>query len=284
MPYMRETCVAGKTIEIRKYYNFHVPPPGEHRGIRKKPTPERIKQANLRKAETDLRRLMNANFTDEDYSITLTYRKGEEPQSIADLRDDAAAFAKKLSRLYKKQGTPFKFIYCMGAGPHRRHIHMLISRFQDMGVVSDAWDKGHANMTKLYSDGNYGDIAAYYIRNAEDTKREEMSQGLKPRRRWNTSHNLIKPDVKKERIPAKDFRKDPKPRKGYQIIKDSIVYGISDLTGMPYLCYTQIKDKDYAGNQLIHSDGSKRKRKRKRTRSIRAGDDAEERSKGTPRL
>ena len=66
MPYMKETCVAGKTIEIRKYYNFHTPPPGENRGIREKPTPERIKKANLRKAETDLRRLMNANFTDED--------------------------------------------------------------------------------------------------------------------------------------------------------------------------------------------------------------------------
>ena len=282
MPYMKETCVAGKTIEIRKYYNFHVPPPGEHRGAREKPTPERIKKANLRKAETDLRRLMNANFTDEDYSVTLTYRKGEEPSDIGALRDDAASFAKKLSRLYKKNGVLLKYIYCVGAGPHRRHIHMVISRFADMGKLADVWEKGHISMTRLYSGGNYSDLAAYFIRNAEDTKREELSQGLKPRRRYNTSHNLIKPKVTKEKIHAKDFRRNPKPRRGYQLVKDSIVSGISDLTGMPYLSYTQIKDKDYAGDKSIHSHRTERERKRKRPCGIRAGDGSEERSKDIP--
>ena len=277
MPYMKETCVAGKTIEIRKYYNFHVPPPGEHRGIREKPTPERIKKANLRKAETDLRRLMNANFTDSDYNITLTYREEEKPASIGDLRDDAAAFSKKLSRIYKKAEIPFRFIYCMGAGPHRRHIHMVISGFPDMGKIADAWDKGHISMTKLYSEGNYADLAAYFIKNAEDTKKEEVEQGLKPRRRYNTSHNLKKPKVTKEKIPAKDFRKNPKPKKGYQIVKDSIVSGISDLTGMPYLFYTQIKDRDHAGNKPIHPYGTERKHKRKRACGIRAGDHPPER-------
>lgn len=282
MPYMKETCVAGRTIEVRKYYNFHTPPPGEHRGIREKPTPERVKRANRRKAETDLRRLMNANFTDADYSLTLTYRKGEEPKSIADLREDAAAYARKLTKIYKKQEIPFKWIYTVGAGTHRRHIHILVSALPDMGMVSDAWEKGHVSMTKLYSDGNYGELAAYYIKNAEDTKQEEINQGLKPRRRFNTSHNLIKPKVTKERIASKEFRKTPRPMKGYQIIKDTIVHGISDLTGMPYLSYIQIKDKDYAGDQPIHSYRAERKRKRKRACSIRAGGDAEERPKGAP--
>ena len=190
MPYMKETCVAGRTIEVRKYYSFHTPPPGDHRGAREKPTPERVERANRRKAETDLRRLMNANFTDEDYSLTLTYRKGEEPGSVTELRKDAAEYARRLTKEAKKRGIPFRFVYCVGAGRHRRHVHILVSAFPDMGVVSDAWDKGHVGMTRLYSDGNYGDLAAYYIKNAEETRQEEKKQGLKPRRRYNTSHNL----------------------------------------------------------------------------------------------
>ena len=93
---------------------------------------------------------------------------------------------------------------------------------------------------------------------------------------------LKKPKVTKEKIPAKDFRKNPKPKKGYQIVKDSIVSGISDLTGMPYLFYTQIKDRDHAGNKPIHPYGTERKRKRKRACGIRAGDHPPERGKGIP--
>lgn len=280
MPYMKETCVAGKTVEIRKYYNFHTPPPGEHRGIREKPTPERVKRANRRKAERDLRRLMNANFTDEDYSLTLTYRKGEEPESIPDLRKDAAAYARKLTRIYKNAGIPFKWIYTVGAGPHRRHIHILVSAFPDVGKLSDTWEKGHVSMTKLYSDGNYSELAAYFIRNAEDTKKEEASIGLKPGRRYNTSHNLIKPKVTRERIPAREFRKVPRPMKGYQIITDSIVNGISDLTGMPYLSYIQrrIKEKN-ATAEIIRPVRAKREHTGKGPCSIRAGDDPEKRKK-----
>ena len=141
---------------------------------------------------------------------------------------------------------------------------MTVSSFADMGKVCDAWEKGHVSMTKLYTEGNYSDLAAYYIKNAEETKQEELSQGLKPRRRYNTSHNLIKPEVKREKIHAKDFRKTPKPVKGYQLVKDSIVSGISDLTGMPYLSYIQVKDKNYAGDKPIHTDGGKGKHARGR--------------------
>lgn len=281
MPYMKETCVAGRTIEVRKYFNFHTPPPGEHRGIREKPTPERVKKANRRKAETDLRRLMNANFTDRDYSLTLTYRDEEKPKSITDLREDAAGYAKRLTREAKRLGIPFRFIYCVGAGKHRRHIHIMVSAFPDMGIVSDAWEKGHVGMTRLYSNGNYGELAAYYIRNAEDTREEEKDQGLKPRRRYNTSHNLIKPKVTKEKIHSKEFRKTPRPMKGYQIIKDTIVSGISDLTGMPYLSYIQIKDKDYAGDQPIHFNRGQGKHKRKRPCGLRTGDGSA-RCEGSP--
>ena len=281
MPYMKETCMAGRTIEVRKYYNFHTPPPGEHRGKRAKPTPERIKQANYRKAETDLRRLINANFTDEGYSVTLTYRKGEEPKDVDELRKDTALYLKKLTKASKKKGRILKYVYVLGAGPHRRHAH-IVMQGMDVEDANDLWTKGHLSMTRLYSDGDYRELAAYLMKNAEETRAEEIKAGEKPHRRYNTSHNLAKPLVIKERVSSKEFRKTPRTVKGYQIIKDTVVSGISDLTGMPYLAYTLIKDKQYAGSKTIHTVRAKRKHVRKGSRCIRAGDNPEERKKRKP--
>ncbi|MBQ9550091.1 MAG: hypothetical protein IJU87_04685 [Lachnospiraceae bacterium] len=282
MPYMKETCVAGRTIEVRKYYNFHVPPPGERREPSGKSTPERIQKANRRKAETDLRRLMNANFEAfKGYSLTFTYDSEHIPESIPDARRDAARYFRKLQGIARKNGEILKFIYCIGAGTRGRiHIHAVVS-----GVSQDeqdeCWKKGYIDRKPLHTE-EFSDLAAYYIQNAETTKALETEQGLKPGRRYNSSHNLIKPKVIKERILAKEFRKEPRTRKGYQIVKDLTRSGISDLTGMPYLAYTLLKDKEYAGNQPIHSDRSKRKHARSRARGIRAGDDTEERLKGAP--
>ena len=280
MPYMKETCVAGRTVEVRRYYNFHVPYPGEHRGKREHPTPERIRKANLRKAETDLRRLINANFTNEGYSVTITYRTGEEPGDIDELRKDAALYLRKITRAAKKRGQIFKYVYVLGAGAHRRHIH-IIMQGMDVKDIGDMWDKGHVSMTRLYSEPDFRELAAYFIKNAEDTREQEISQGKKPRRRYNTSHNLKKPLVKKEKIPAKEFRKNPRIPKGYQLDKETMVNGISDLTGMPYQSYTLLKDKENVGSKFIHCDRAERKHKRKRSRSIRDGDDAEERPEGS---
>ena len=276
MPYMKEICVAGRTLEVRKYYNFHTPPPGEHRGKKETPTPERIRKANYRKAETDLRRLINANFTDEGYSVTLTYRKGEEPRSIEDLRKDTTVYLKKLTAATKKKGMILKYVYVLGAGRHRRHSH-IVMQGMDLEDVSTLWTKGHVSMTRLYSDGDYRELAAYLMKNAEETREQEKHQGIKPHRRHNTSHNLVKPRVRKEKISAREFRKNPRIPKGYQLIKDTVAAGVSDLTGMPYLSYTLIKDKDNAGSKDIHSKRTERKHRRAGPRCIRAGDSDEER-------
>lgn len=282
MPYMKETCVAGRTIEVRKYFNFHVPPPGEHRGKRGKPTPERIKAANRRKAERDLRRLMNANFEKyKGYSLTFTYEEGSKPGSIPDLRKDAGTYFRKLAGKARKKGQTLKFIYCLGVGSRGRvHIHAIVSGVSQ-DDMDECWSKGYIDRKPLHTD-EFSDLAAYYIKNAEEVREKEIDQGLKPKRRYNTSHNLIKPEVRKERIAAKEFRKNPRIRKGYREVKDLTYYGISNLTGMPYLAYTLIKDKEDAGDQSIYFDRSQRKRTRSRVRGIRAGDDSGERSKGTP--
>lgn len=241
---------AGRTIEIDQYHVNHIP-----RGPRKKKTketPERIRKANLRRRTDKLRQLMNANFNDQDFwSMTLTYK--EVPESIREVREDASDFVRRLRKVAKVFGVELKFIYAIGAGPHRRHIHITINALPDMAIFSGCWVHGHVSMTKLYTDGQYRDLADYYIKNAIETKEQEEELGEPVGQMYVCSRNLIRPIVEKFVIHGR-FKNEPDRIPGYYLEKDSVYTGITSM-GFPLLRYTLLQEKRYAGNKDIHIHG-----------------------------
>ena len=82
MPYIEEVCVAGKTIEVNKYYSYRHHSKGEKRGKKENPTSEAQKKVNQRKASKELRRLMNANFEDGDLLVRLDFFKEKVMEQI----------------------------------------------------------------------------------------------------------------------------------------------------------------------------------------------------------
>ena len=251
MPYMEKRVVAGQTIEISRYYTTRTGAPEGVRAKREKPTSERVAKNNARKREDWLRQVMNTNFTDEGFlSCTLTYKKGEEPESIRQVREDAADFAKRFRKCAREFGLEPKYIYTIGAGPHRRHIHITVSKLPDLAILAGCWIHGHVNVTPLYTKGQYRDLAHYYLQNAEDTRRQEEELGEKPGRRFICSHNMEKPKITKKLITSKEFRAEPiqrSERSKYYIEKDSIWYGICEYTGLPYLRYTLMRLEENNG-------------------------------------
>lgn len=241
--YVEKTITAGKTVETYRYYSIRTGGVPEGKRRRKlTPTPERIERANLRHRTDRLRQLMNANFNDEEYwSMTLTYKT--EPESIRQVRNDAADFVKRLRKCAKLFGTELKFIYCIGAGKHRRHIHITVNALPDMAIFAGCWTHGHVSMTQLYSNGQYRDLADYYIKNAIDTKQQESERGEKPGQMYVCSKNLTQPKETRKVINAKTFREEPIPKKGYYIEKDTVYNGFT-MSGFPLLHYTQIKERD----------------------------------------
>ena len=264
MPYVIEKCIAGCTTEVKRYYTIRTGGTSEkvQRAERQKPTSERAAKHNLREAEKHLRLMMNTNFTDDDYSLTLTYDEEHHPEDIKVVRKDVTDFVRKLRWTAKQFGIELKYVYCIGAGPHRRHIHILINRLPDMAMVAGCWTKGHVNFTKLYTKGQYRELAAYYIKNSEETRAQEREQGLKPMRRFNCSHNLQKPKITKTIVGASEWRKEPRIPKNRVLEKHTLFNGVSDITGFPFQVYTLLEDyENYINNNL-----NKRKLK-----SIRAG-------------
>lgn len=246
-----KTVYAGKTVEVSRYHINHIPKGPRHK--KKEESPERIKKANLRRRTDRLRQLMNANFNDSFWSLTLTYRKGEEPESIRGVRDDAADFVRRLRQCARLFGSDLKFIYVIGAGKHRRHIHITVNALPDMAIFTGCWIHGYVSMTRLYSNGQYKDLADYYIKNAQETKEQEEIIGEKPGQMYVTSKNLTQP-VEEKRVFFGRFREDPDTIPGYYLEKDSIYKGFTSM-GFPLLRYTLIQEKRDAGNETVHLHG-----------------------------
>ena len=244
MPYLKEICVAGNTIEISKYYTPRHHTKGEKRSPKEKKSSEAQQRVNQRKAVKELRRLMNTNFKDGDLLVRLDFYKYPVNDS-KEMQQCIVKAIRKLRTLFKKNNRPMKYIYVKELGPRgSRHIHMVISKCS-LDDLQEAWSCGGIHVDPLYSDGQYAKIAEYFIKYAAKT---EKTEGELIGKRWYASRNLVKPKVTKKVISAKHFKREARERKGYYIDKDSIRSGISELTGYEYFSYTLIKtDKNGGG-------------------------------------
>ena len=104
MPYVERVTRAGKTIEIERYFTSRYKKRGIKRGDKVKPTREEQKKVNTREAERKLRILLNANFGYGDFHLELDYirKKGEEPRSKEQMRQDMDIFLRECRKEYKK--------------------------------------------------------------------------------------------------------------------------------------------------------------------------------------
>lgn len=249
MPYIEERCIAGRTVEVEKYYSYHY---GKHwvRGEYRAPSKEAVKKSNKRQAVKKLRRLLNANFKDgEDCLITCTFRPEDRPQTYQELLKVAQLFIRRLRKEYKTYNYPLKYIYVLEKGPGKKgdgsdgavHIHMVVSWNHAM-IFARCWKWGYPPKVEILgSDGQYAKIAEYFMKYSNKTEKTLEEQGEKIGKAYYPSKNLIRPEPVKRVVQAERFKETPRVPKGYRLDKDSERSGLSELTGMPFYGYTIIK-------------------------------------------
>lgn len=239
MPYIKETCIAGNTIEVSKHYSYKWHKPGEIRSKKAIPSKECQKRINQRKAARDLRRLMNCNFFKGDYLVTLDFQKEKEisPDEIQTL---IQKFIRRLRIETKRQGLTLKYIYTKEIGPRgSKHLHILLNRIPSEMLVK-TWPHGGINIKPIYTDENSA-IADYFVKYALKTEETEKAGGYKVGKRWYSSKNLLKPRIRRKVISAKEFRKEPSIKKGFEVLKDLTRRGFSEVTGFEFLSYVLLK-------------------------------------------
>ncbi len=233
MPYIKMICRAGKVIEVYKYHTDKYRCKGEKHGAKTNTTPECQIKVNQRMASRKLRWLMNANFEDGDYLVGLNYEKINRPKDAKEMQKHMSSFIRKLRAALKKQGIVLKYIYVREIGPKgAAHVHMVMNKC-DIDIIRKCWIYGKIHIDPLYSDGQYGKIADYFIKYADTTVDHD---GQLFGKRWYASRNLRQPKVTKQVISnVHTYSQHPNVIKGYYVSEE--IEGINKF-GYGYYSYT----------------------------------------------
>ena len=239
MIFSREATIAGATIFIKLSANSDNFVSGEKRAKKQNPTSEKVAEMNLRYSERALSMILNHNFCEGDYHLTLTYR-GEEFGKEA-VRKILKAWKRKLSDLYRKEGVILKWVCVTEYQNKRVHHHMIISGGVDIAKIRALWKYGYANATLLDATGDYRKLAAYLIK---ETAKAFRGPDAISKRRFDCSRSVKRPEHKEpDEISASSLFEEPKSTfKGYHIDKDSIYKGTNIFTGLPCVEYVLIAD------------------------------------------
>lgn len=255
MPYVKEICVAGSVVTIRRYHTLRYNCKGERREGREKPTTEVQRAINTRAATRKLAGLMNTNWRDDTgMLVTYTYARDSRPPTPDDMNVDIRNLLKKL----RKAVPNIKYIYVKEIGKKgAHHIHMIMN-ICDIQILKKCWGKGYVDVKPLDSDNDYTRIAEYFIKYSKKTEDATGKVG----RRWNPSRNLKKPVVIKKIVNANTFADKARKstirkyeNKGYYLVTGSEVSGISEL-GFKYYEVKFRKGKKDAEGKRIHKDDS----------------------------
>lgn len=187
--YRAKTIKSGHVLECEIYPLWNCR--SEAQKARAATTREAQKNLNAKNARKNLTRKVNANFTEDDLCITLTY-KGTVPDE-EQARRDIRNYLRRVRDFRKKNGlSELKYIYVIefedgegGRKKKRVHHHVIMSGM-DRDTAEKIWGKGWANTRRLQPD-EYGleAIARYIVKEPAGSKR------------WCASRNLVDPQITK---------------------------------------------------------------------------------------
>lgn len=180
--YRTRTIIAGQMLEVEAYPIWRTQT--ETRKAKAHESREAQKNLNAKNARKRLTRKINANFTDEDLCVTLTYA-GDPPEE-KQARKDMQNYIRRVRNWRKRRGmSELKYVYVIeyeDEGKKRRIHHHVIMSGMDRDAAESLWGKGWANTKRLQPDEHGLEaIARYIIKNPRGNKR------------WCASRNLIEP-------------------------------------------------------------------------------------------
>ena len=196
MGYKRRTTVSGQRIDAEVFPVFGRRMRGELRRARTgNGTPDAQKKGNRDRSILKAVQIVEANFTEKDIALALTYR-GEAPDQER-VDKDLRNFIDRVKRKRRKMGLPeLKYWASIGGDEmpsagysgKRPHIHVFMSGGINRDELEEMWGKGYANVDRLQP-GNDGlaAIATYFAKQIQDRKVKKNA------RRWRGSKNLVHP-------------------------------------------------------------------------------------------
>lgn len=186
--YVAKTIKHGNQFDVELYPLFSKQDFQKWKPRKTKKAQRNLNEKNARKR---LIRLINENFTVDDWAIHLTYSNQNRPPSIKDAEKEVYKYIRKINYRRKKLGLPnAKWIYVTEYDPKKKikvHHHLLMEKGVDRKVMKDLWTNGTRTEIKELEPDEYGltGLANY------------ISKDPKGKKRWKSSKNLKKPVERK---------------------------------------------------------------------------------------
>lgn len=203
---------------------------------RRKPTAEEVKKNNLRMAKAKLRMLIDNNFREDDYYLTLTFKKELAPEES---KKAIQKFVRDLRKQYRRAEEELKYIY-IAEEKGRLHFHMLVNREIELttSLMRKLWPYGFTEI-KYYRGAAEDAIAmAEYFTKERNIENDNSERIFK--RTWVKSNNVHPPEEKVKVMKATEWRREVNVPQGYYMDKDSYIEGVNN-AGYPFRFYRLIK-------------------------------------------
>jgi len=208
-------------------------------------TSDKVKKHNEKITIRNLCWLMQLNFCEGDYNISLHYyASGDRPADEWQAQKNVAAFCKVLKKwckLNKPSDYTLNYLYCTHTTKSRGaiHHHMILPKDIPLHIIQQLWSVwGSVSVGRsLYKDNDYYNLARYWV---ADPQHQAHPKGM---RSYIPSHGLRRPVTVREIVPAKTWRINPKAPKGWAIKAETLYNGV-DVYGYPYQSYTLVKISD----------------------------------------
>lgn len=190
--YRERRYVCGDYLEVDIYPVFR------KQGSRKqkaKPTSAVQEKLNEHNAIEKLIRLLNANFTGDDYEFHLTYTDENLPANVEEAKKDIQNFLRRVKRVRARMGLDELKYICVPEGGFegtRYHFHVTMNGGLDRSIIEELWGYGYANGKRLQFNENGVEGLARYVTKQFAAHKDELPFG----KRWTASKNLIVPEPK----------------------------------------------------------------------------------------
>ena len=266
MPYVERTVVAGLVRETRKMYTGRVHTQGATRSKNTGKTTAAQAKTNERKAEELLRWKLNGNFTAGDYHLVLHYY--DKAVELEQAEADKAEFLRLARKEYRSRGVPWKYVACTETKRMTNVHHHIIMPAIDLAALTTAWERvvgqdvGNISVKHLDRRGNHKKLAHYLMKETRSTMERHREDG-KRYKRFTCAQGMDMPTPSYTVVAAGKWAEDPKPKKGYTLLKDddgdTARSGVHEANGWPWQEYFELWTGD--GDP----PGSRRKKRRRKT-------------------
>ncbi|MBR2216496.1 MAG: hypothetical protein IJ849_12190 [Selenomonadaceae bacterium] len=150
-----------------------------------KTTTPKQRNLNNKRSKRYFEALVHSNFVKGDLHVTVTYDEKHNPADLKEAMRNVDNFIKRVNYQRKKQGLPpVKYVCVTEEGAKGRiHHHFIMDGKLGRDILEKKWGKGYCNADRLQPDDKkeLAPLIGY------------LCKDPKGRKRWTSSHNLIKP-------------------------------------------------------------------------------------------